>query len=158
MSAAGSPGGLARILVVLVLGAVNVLGAACQSKSARPTTTATCDVQTATTSASGALLTAAALLSATVVVEAGSNPSPRCFHLTTGATLTLHPGDRAWFVANRAPDLSPAGAVSVSTAPGPSGTAPGPGGFLTSHVIVTLTATRPATVAVRWVDCSGTEC
>lgn len=158
MSAAGAPGGVARILVVLVLGAVNLLGAGCQSKSARPTTAARCDIQIAATSSSDDVLAAAALLSATVVVEAGANPSPRCFHLTAGATLMLHPGDRVWFVANRAPDLSPAGAVSVSTAPGPSGTAPGPSGLLTSHVIVTLTAARPATVAVRWIDCSGTEC
>lgn len=159
MSGGGSAAGLARVLAVVVLGAMNLLGSACESKTARPTITATCDVTAASTPiSSGVVLTAAALLSATVVVEAGPNPTPRCFPLTTGSTLTLHPGDRAWFVANRPPDLSPAGAIAVSTAPGPSGTGPGPGGILTSHVIVTLTASRPATVVVRWIDCSGTGC
>jgi hypothetical protein len=110
----------------------------------------------------GARLDAAALLSATVRVAGQSAAAPRCIVPDgRGETYDLHPGDQLQFVANAAPVPSPAsaGVVSVTTAPGPPSTGPGPGALPpTPHVIVTVTARLPGTVAVTWEDCSGTGC
>lgn len=104
------------------------------------------------------VLAAAALLSATVVVDPANGHADRCVVLASGEQLHLRIGDRAELVANRAPDLTPetGGAVQVSTQSGP--TTPGPGGLASSHVIVTISAVHLGTVTVRWIDCSGTGC
>jgi hypothetical protein len=110
----------------------------------------------------GIRLDAAALLSATVRVAGPPAAAPRCIVPDgRGETYDLHPGDRLQFVANAAPQHSPspAGVVGVTTAPGPPATGPGPGDMPpTPHVIVTVTARLPGTVAVTWEDCSGTGC
>jgi hypothetical protein len=81
--------------------------------------------------------------------------------LQAGTTTTLRLADRAEFVANGLPQVSPASTRTVVTsiAPGPAGGGPGnPGGILTAHVIVTVTAIRPGTAIIQWIDCSGTGC
>lgn len=131
------------------------------------TTTASCPHLSASTTASGAaagspVLDTAALLNATITVAAGTG-ADSCVVLHPGAHVHLLAGQRVEFVANHAPQLAgvPASAgtaaVSVSTAAGPSTTGPA-GGPPTAHVVVTITAARPGTVSVTWVDCSGTAC
>ncbi len=107
-----------------------------------------------------AQLDAAALLTNTITVDSQVDSTVRClFADGEGGTLELHIHDKVQLVANSTPTLSPAssGVVSVSTAPGPSDQ--GPGNLPpTPHVIVTLTAVRPGTASLRWIDCAGTGC
>jgi hypothetical protein len=109
----------------------------------------------------GPVQAAAALLQANVVVV-GERPSkPNCVVLQPGTTTRLRLTDRAEFVANGPPQVSPAStrAVAIATVPGPAGGGPGnPGGILIAHVIVTLTATQPGTASIQWIDCSGSGC
>lgn len=104
------------------------------------------------------MLSSAALLRATVVVDTVPRTSRACLVLQPYRPVHLRIGDRAEFIANGPPMLEPAGAdvVTVTTSPGP--TEEGPAGGPSVHVIVTLTATHPGTVIVHWTDCSGTGC
>lgn len=97
-----------------------------------------------------------ALLQATVTVVRGSRRTG-CAVLQPRQDPIVHVGDWLQFVANEAPDLSAHGRlpVRVSTAPGPTTTAGGPG---TPHLVITLTATRPGMVSVTWIDCTGVVC
>lgn len=110
-----------------------------------------------TTSAAAAVPAASALLSATVIVDSQTANAPHCVQLAFGQTVRLQLGDRAEFVANRAPDLMPpdSDAVRVTTRPGPTEVF---GGLTTPHVVVSLTGVHPGSVAVRWIDCNGTGC
>jgi hypothetical protein len=108
------------------------------------------------------VLDTAALLTATITVVPGAG-GPTCTILRPGGRVTLRVGQRVELVANHTPSLSGVppsagtGAVGMTTAPGPTSTGPG-GAPSTSHLAVTITARRPGSVLVRWIDCSGTAC
>lgn len=110
-----------------------------------------------TTSAAAAVPAAAALMTATVIVDAEVATPSRCVQLAVGQTVRLRLGDRAEFVANQTPELTPASsdAVRVTSRPGPTEVF---GGLTTAHLVVTLTAIHAGTVSLRWIDCNGTGC
>jgi hypothetical protein len=88
----------------------------------------------------------------TIRTRAGS---PACQILRNGAHLVLGVGQRVQFVATALPTLAGAGAVQVTSGPGPE--LSGPGGS-SPHLVVTVTARRPGVVEVGWTACSGTAC
>lgn len=155
-------------------------GASTSSTSAAPgaggpttSTTVPCPHLTASAMGGGAVvLDTAALLTATITVHPQSSGSgdpgaatPTCVVLRPGAKLQLFVGQRVEFVANHPPRLAAvlgaagagAGAVGMSTSPGPTTTGPA-GGPATEHLVIALTALRPGAVNVTWTDCSGTAC
>ena len=93
----------------------------------------------------GPVLTAAALLRATIIVDATPHGYPvMCTVLASGATVHLGVSDEVEFIANSPPQVDPDnGIVSVSTRPAPAET-PGIGGLPTTHVVVTLTGRQSA--------------
>lgn len=121
-----------------------------------------------------AILTAAAISSATLVVQPERSGGAKCVALHSRETLNLHVGDRVQFVATYPPQIhtelpsippweaplpGSEAVFSVRTSPGPLQRGPGlPGGVLTPHLIVTLIATSPGRATVSWTDCSGTGC
>jgi hypothetical protein len=119
-------------------------------------------------------LASAAIISATLIVQSGTSSPPRCLILRGGEVVNLHIRDRVQFVANSSPQIQidqsqteapwaanpgTVSVVSVRTSTGPLQGGPGqPGGVLTSHLIVTATATHPGRATLTWTDCSGTGC
>jgi hypothetical protein len=98
------------------------------------------------------------MLSATLTVVAGTGRSG-CTPLHSGASVTLHVGDRVEFLANGAPRLMPAGSRAVRVTTAPARLRPGPGapdGNL--GVLVAVAALRPGRVQLQWISCSGTFC
>jgi len=104
------------------------------------------------------VLTAAALLSLTIIVENTHASTPGCIAVNVNdrqRPVRVSIGDRVTFEANFPPQLnaSEAKVVSVASSPRQKTQAVGLG-----HVAVVLTAIGPGTVTISYTDCSGTGC